>query len=648
MLNKLVFTGKTIVDSQLFGGVKYSHSCNADTDLTVGTTACAEVSFTTNALQPDSLNSSFTYNVKFNGNSNYNTVGVFNIKEVTKSTHGKYDVKAYDNISKFDIIVDSWIDSLTFPITLKDMFTSLCTYCGCTAGSTTFTNYSMKVNDNFTGINITGRTVLGYIAQCAGGFAKANANGSIAITKFTTSSTTLDRTKYKSFWYADYNAPVIDKVWVGQEDGDTGVTSGTGNNVLNIESNPLLFANSASEIQTYVNNIYNVVKAYNYTPCKIELIKDFGIDAGSIITVNGITTMIMSKSWDNSGVRMESTGNATREIASSQNSEILALRGKTNVLTRTLEETTNKMTSIETNVNAEINGVKTELTTVKTDVSEVKQTANSLSSTVSSVQQDLNDYKSGTDTKLSNMESKIEQQADSITTTVTNNVNTYVDGKFTGVNQEITQIKQDATSLTSTVQGLSGDVNTVKQSLEGVVYSSSLADGTTTINGGCIKTGTISADRINMTGAISWGDLDSNLQTTINDAGGSGGLTEEEVTTLITDQLVSSPTIAGGKFTDLNKKNYIKMGSSSDNSVGYLNHYFTPYSTSDPICVMGYQKGTLPNWVLAPYNVPVLSFARQSSTSGLTAAMGNWDFSSATVTGLNLSGEVTVKAVWGA
>lgn len=430
---------------------------------------------------------------------------------------------------------------MTFPITLKDMFSSLCTYCGCTAYSTSFTNSTMKVNDNFTGINITGRAVLGYIAQCAGGFAKANANGSIAITKFTTSSTTLDRTKYKSFWYADYKAPVIDKVWVGQEDGDVGVTSGTGSNVLNIESNPLLFTDKTSAIQPYVNTIFNVVKAYNYTPCKIELIKDFGINVGSIITVNGITTMIMNKSWDSTGVKLESTGNATREIASSQNSEILALRGKTNVLTRTLEETTNKMTSIETDMG-----------TVKSDVSEVKQTASSLTSTVSSVQQDLNSYKNKTDQKISSVESKIDQQADSITTTVTNNVNTYVDGKFTGVNQEITQIKQDATSLTSTVQGLSGDVNTVKQSLNGVVYSSSLADGTTTINGGCIKTGTINADRINMTGAISWGDLDSNLQTTINEAGGSGGLDESEVNTLITDKLVASPTIAGGKFADLN------------------------------------------------------------------------------------------------
>lgn len=89
------------------------------------------------------------------------------------------------------------------------------------------------------------------------------------------------------------------------------------------------------------------------------------------------------------------------------------------------------------------------------------------------------------------------------------------------------------------------------------------------------------------------------------------------------------------------------MGSSSNNSVGYLNHYFTPYSTSEPVCVMGYQEGNLPNWVLAPYNVPVLAFARQSSTAGTTAAMGKWDFSSATVSGLNVSGGGNVVPVWG-
>lgn len=48
----------------------------------------------------------------------------------------------------------------------------------------------------------------------------------------------------------------------------------------------------------------------------------------------------------------------------------------------------------------------------------------------------------------------------------------------------------------------------------GVIFEG-LADGTTTIDGSCIKTGTIDADRINMTGAITWNDLSSDVQTDI-------------------------------------------------------------------------------------------------------------------------------------
>ena len=62
---------------------------------------------------------------------------------------------------------------------------------------------------------------------------------------------------------------------------------------------------------------------------------------------------------------------------------------------------------------------------------------------------------------------------------------------------------------------------------------------------------------------------------------------------------------------------------------------------------MGHQQGQLPNWTLAPYNIPILGFARQSSTAGTTALIGTWDFSGATVRGLNVSGDVNVVPVWG-
>lgn len=52
---------------------------------------------------------------------------------------------------------------------------------------------------------------------------------------------------------------------------------------------------------------------------------------------------------------------------------------------------------------------------------------------------------------------------------------------------------------------------------EGVTFTG-LADGSTTINGGCIKTGTIDAERLNLTGSISFGDLTTEVQNEINSA----------------------------------------------------------------------------------------------------------------------------------
>lgn len=52
---------------------------------------------------------------------------------------------------------------------------------------------------------------------------------------------------------------------------------------------------------------------------------------------------------------------------------------------------------------------------------------------------------------------------------------------------------------------------------EGVTFTG-LSEGTTTIDGGCIKTGMIDADRLNLTGSISFGDLTTEVQNEINSA----------------------------------------------------------------------------------------------------------------------------------
>ena len=206
MNNSLVFTNPslTINNAHLYGGVNYSQNVNAETDLSIGTVSSAEVNFQTDLLNTSSLGKTFTYS------RDGSTIGTFIVNQVTK-LNDRYKVVAYDNLLKFDIIIDSWYEGLTFPITLQNMFSSLCTYCGCTS-SGTITNSSMSIEKTFVSQNIKGKQILSYIAQCAGGYAYADSTGKIKIKGFTSNATTLDNTKYKRCEVADYSAPVIDKI----------------------------------------------------------------------------------------------------------------------------------------------------------------------------------------------------------------------------------------------------------------------------------------------------------------------------------------------------------------------------------------------------------------------------------------------------
>ena len=94
---------------------------------------------------------------------------------------------------------------------------------------------------------------------------------------------------------------------------------------------------------------------------------------------------------------------------------------------------------------------------------------------------------------------------------------------------QVSSISTKLDSITLTVQNGSTS-SSISLSVDGVVVSSQniqmnglvtftgLANGTTTIDGACIKTGTIDADRLNLTGAITFGDLSSSVRNDIDDA----------------------------------------------------------------------------------------------------------------------------------
>lgn len=139
--------------------------------------------------------------------------------------------------------------------------------------------------------------------------------------------------------------------------------------------------------------------------------------------------------------------------------------------------------------------------------------------------------------QVAGLNSKIELTASSLTSQI-NNVNSGLSSK----------IEQTASSLTSQISSTNGQVSSIKQYVDGITLSVSngstsssivlksgsttissqtiqmnglvtftgLSSGTTTINGACIKTGTIDANRLNLTGAITFSDLNYQFQQELN------------------------------------------------------------------------------------------------------------------------------------
>lgn len=99
------------------------------------------------------------------------------------------------------------------------------------------------------------------------------------------------------------------------------------------------------------------------------------------------------------------------------------------------------------------------------------------------------------------------------------------------------------------VDGIDGEYTELKTTIDGVTITDQ--SGTTKIKGSSIETASIAAnavraDQVNLTGAITWADLDSNVQAEINDRGGGDPNPSYIHNTYISQTKVISPHVYGG------------------------------------------------------------------------------------------------------
>ena len=189
---------------------------------------------------------------------------------------------------------------------------------------------------------------------------------------------------YISAQYEDFTVKTINKVQIREKENDIGATAGSGNNAYIIEDNFLAYGKGTEELTGIAKKVLSKIKGIVYRPfsadCKgnpclevgdaVRISTKFELIESYILkrTIKGIQALRDSIEADGEEYR---TGN----VNSVQRS-IIQLKGKSNVLERSIEETKSTITNVEKGLQSQITQTASEIRT------EVKNTADGLSSRI--------------------------------------------------------------------------------------------------------------------------------------------------------------------------------------------------------------------------------------------------------------------------
>lgn len=280
------FTNGTIIsneDVSVDSGVDFHESFCSETDLTIGLTPSAEMSFV--LLNDDAHWNSFTFgtfkayigvrlSVSSNGSAKVKRPAI-TISGTTMTVSGNgvsetyelckmgtfiaprpavvqkkmIDIFANDQMKLFDPDMPS--DSalgVTYPISAGNLLKKLCNYVGITCTSYSFLNNGLQLSarpDKFD--SSTMREVVSWIAEAAGSIARFNRDGQLELVWFNTVSRTYDEGNYTMMEPAWYAVPKVDKLVIRNDDSTAEDAVGSGSNAYTIQSNPFLRVDDSEE-----------------------------------------------------------------------------------------------------------------------------------------------------------------------------------------------------------------------------------------------------------------------------------------------------------------------------------------------------------------------------------------------------------------
>lgn len=197
-------------------------------------------------------------------------------------------------------------------------------------------------------------------------------------------STQIGKGFYVSTKYEDYLVRTINKLQIREQKNDIGVIVGTGDNAYVIEDNFLVYGKGTEELTGIANNVLSKIRGIIYRPFIADCKGNPCLEVGDAVRIQTKYELIESYIFKRTlkGIQalrddLEADGEEYRTNgANGIQKSILKLKGKSNVLERTIEKTQSTITDVEKGLQSQITQTATEIRT------EVKNTTDGLSSRI--------------------------------------------------------------------------------------------------------------------------------------------------------------------------------------------------------------------------------------------------------------------------
>lgn len=503
------FDGGSFANDQIdFESMEIKESLCSESTLRFG---CCEVSsfkirVLNNVIPLKGKELAVSYVLK-NGEDTPFVFGSYKVNSDKPTADRKYrDIVAYD--AMHDVIsadVASWYNGLTFPMPLKQFRDSFFAHFGILQVPVELVNDGMIVEKTIEPDKLSGKAVITSICELNGCFGHINRDGKfeykflIDITSglypaddlyprndlYPRDSNTelISTSRYYKCKYEDYTVHKISKLQMRQEEDDIGAIVGTGDNCYVIEDNFLVYGKSAADLATIASNTFSIISKVHYRPFEATAKGNPCIEVGDAVILHTkyavIETYVLERTLK--GIQaLNDTYSADgeeycRTDVNSVHNQIIQLKGKTNTLVRTVEETRLEINDIEKGLSSQITQT---VEKIETEVQRATEAEVNLSTRISQTAENIAAEVTRATGAESSLSSKISLTVESIASEVTR-----ATGAESSLSSRITQAAESITSEVTRAKGVESSLSSrINQTAESIELKVSKGDVTSQLN----------------------------------------------------------------------------------------------------------------------------------------------------------------------